>query len=33
MELSNYVEARGPSGVSENIRGVLAAIDRNEEFI
>ncbi|UZM14782.1 hypothetical protein LZV00_03015 [Pseudomonas kielensis] len=33
MELSNWVEARGSADVAENVRGALATIDRNEEFI
>lgn len=33
MELTNWVEQRGSSDVAENVRGVLTAIDRNEEFI
>lgn len=33
MELSNWVEKRGAAEVADNIRGALAAIDRNEEFI
>jgi hypothetical protein len=33
MELSNWVEKRRSSEVADNIRGALAAIDRNEEFI
>ncbi|BCX67228.1 hypothetical protein [Pseudomonas izuensis] len=33
MELTNRVEKRGASEVAENVRGALAAIDRNEEFI
>lgn len=33
MELSKWVEQRGSSEVGENIRGALAAIDSNEEFI
>ena len=33
MELTNWVEQRGSGEVSENVRGALAAIDRNEEFI
>ena len=33
MELSNWVEQRGSSDIAENVRGALATIDRNEEFI
>lgn len=33
MELSNWVEQRGAAEVADNVRGVLEAIDRNEEFI
>lgn len=34
LELSNWVERqRGSSEVADNVRGALAAIDRNEEFI
>ncbi|WP_030132175.1 hypothetical protein [Pseudomonas sp. QTF5] len=33
LELSNWVEQRGAAEVAENVRGALAAIDRNEEFI
>jgi hypothetical protein len=33
LELSNWVEQRGSAEVAENVRGALAAIDRNEEFI
>ena len=33
MELSNWVEKRGSTDVADNVRGALAAIDRNEEFI
>lgn len=33
MELSNWVEQRGPSDVAENIRGALRTIDDNEDFI
>jgi hypothetical protein len=33
LELSNWVEQRGSSEVADNVRGALAAIDRNEEFI
>jgi hypothetical protein len=33
MELTNWVELRGAVEVAENVRGALAAIDRNEEFI
>ncbi|MBV4520871.1 hypothetical protein KVG88_12425 [Pseudomonas sp. SWRI74] len=32
LELSNWVEQRGSAEVAENVRGALAAIDRNEEF-
>lgn len=33
LELTNWVEQRGSGEVTENVRGALAAIDRNEEFI
>lgn len=34
LELSNWVEQqRGSVGIADNVRGALAAIDRNEEFI
>lgn len=33
MELTNWVELRGSGEVADNVRGALAAIDRNEEFI
>jgi predicted metal-dependent hydrolase len=33
LELSNWVEQRGSAEVADNVRGALAAIDRNEEFI
>lgn len=33
MELTNWVEQRGSAEVADNVRGALAAIDRNEEFI
>ncbi|MFJ3369794.1 hypothetical protein [Pseudomonas sp. NPDC086251] len=33
MELSIWVEARGSADVAENVRGALATIDKNEEFI
>lgn len=33
LELSNWVEQRGSAEVAENVRGSLAAIDRNERFI
>ncbi|CAI8814154.1 Transcriptional regulator [Pseudomonas sp. IT-P74] len=33
LELSNWVEERGSTEVADNVRGALAAIDRNEEFI
>ncbi|WDH51187.1 hypothetical protein PUP75_19820 [Pseudomonas chlororaphis] len=33
MELSNWVGERGSVEVADNVRGALAAIDRNEEFI
>ncbi|MBZ9784931.1 hypothetical protein K9857_25635 [Pseudomonas sp. REP124] len=33
MELTNWVEQRGSAEVGENVRGALAAISRNEEFI
>ncbi|RON42334.1 hypothetical protein [Pseudomonas brassicacearum] len=33
LELSSWVEQRGSDDVAKNVRGALAAIDRNEEFI
>ena len=33
LELSNWIEQRGAADVADNVRGALAAIDRNEEFI
>ena len=33
MELSNWVEAHGSPVVAENVRGALATIDKNEQFI
>ncbi|EUB87712.1 hypothetical protein [Pseudomonas sp. GM30] len=33
MELSNWVEQRGSADVSDNVRGALETIERNEEFI
>ncbi|MDR6162296.1 hypothetical protein [Pseudomonas fluorescens] len=33
MELTLWVEQRGSADVAENVRGSLAALDRNEEFI
>lgn len=33
MELTIWVEQRGSGDVAENVRGALATIDRNEEFI
>lgn len=33
MELSNWAEQRGAVEAADNVRGALAAIDRNEEFI
>jgi len=33
MELSNWIDKRGSPEVGDNVRGTLAAIDRNEEFI
>jgi hypothetical protein len=33
LDLSNWVEHRGSAEVADNVRGALAAIDRNEEFI
>lgn len=33
LELTIWVEQRGSSDVAENVRGTLAAIDRNEEFV
>jgi hypothetical protein len=31
--LSNWVEQQGSSEVSDNVRGALDTIDKNEEFI
>ena len=33
MELSNWVEQRGSADVADNVRGALATIDKNEEFV
>jgi hypothetical protein len=33
MELTLWVEQWGSAEVAGNVRGALAAIDRNEEFI
>jgi ribosomal protein L4 len=33
MELTNWVQQHGSAKVAENVRGALAAIDHNEEFI
>jgi hypothetical protein len=33
MELTLWVEQRGASEVGDNVRGALATINRNEEFI
>jgi hypothetical protein len=33
MELTLWVEERGSGDVAENVRGALATIDRNEEFV
>lgn len=33
LELTNWVEQRGAADVADNVRGALAAIDHNEEFI
>jgi hypothetical protein len=33
MELSNWVEQRGSADVTDNVRGALEVIDKNEEFI
>jgi hypothetical protein len=33
MELTLWVEQHGGIEVTENVRGALVAIDRNEEFI
>jgi hypothetical protein len=33
MELTIWVEQRGSGDVADNVRGALATIDRNEEFI
>ncbi|MCU1750074.1 hypothetical protein [Pseudomonas sp. 6D_7.1_Bac1] len=32
-ELSNWVEQRGSADVAENVRGALATLDENLEFI
>ncbi|MNL63418.1 hypothetical protein D3C87_1875540 [compost metagenome] len=33
LELSNWVAQRGSAEIADNVRGALATIDRNEEFI
>lgn len=33
MELTNWVEQQGGTGIADNVRGALDTIDRNEEFI
>lgn len=33
MELTLWVEQRGAADVADNVRGALATIDKNEEFI
>lgn len=33
MELSNWAAKNGSPEVAENVRGALATLDRNEEFI
>ena len=33
MELSNWVEQHGAADVTDNVRGALNTIDKNEEFI
>ena len=33
MELTLWAEQRGSAEIASNVRGALAAIDRNEEFI
>nr|WP_256348398.1 MULTISPECIES: hypothetical protein [Pseudomonas] len=33
LEISNWVEQRGSADVADNVRGALATIDKNEEFI
>lgn len=33
IELTNWVEQRGGTGIAENVRGALHTLDRNEEFI
>jgi hypothetical protein len=33
IELTNWVEKRGSVEVADNVRGALAALDRNEDFI
>lgn len=33
MELTLWVEQQGSAEVAENVRGAMATIDKNEEFI
>lgn len=33
LEITNWVDQLGAAEVAENVKGALAAIDRNEEFI
>ncbi|PMZ87354.1 MULTISPECIES: hypothetical protein [unclassified Pseudomonas] len=33
MELTNWVEQQGVAVVTDNVRGALNTIDKNEEFI
>ncbi|MEB0222919.1 hypothetical protein [Pseudomonas sp. 10S4] len=33
MELTLWVEQRGSADVADNVRGALATIDKNEEFV
>jgi hypothetical protein len=32
-ELSNWVEQRGSTDIADNVRGALAALDKNEGFL
>lgn len=33
LEISNWIGNQGPTELTENIRGALATIDKNEEYI
>ncbi|MFJ7797179.1 hypothetical protein [Pseudomonas sp. NPDC096950] len=33
MELTNWVEANGKAEITDNVRGALDTLDKNEEFI